>query len=293
MKDRQIHTAGPQPRVPIVSSVLHWFAVPAIVYLRSGFGFSFLSPKSVFIAFSWATILFTIYAWLEEGAWQSYWALSSFGTGAVILYVTHLMIAFTRETRRTGKHDFYSGTSHILRLPGMTQFRGIARAELAIQLWAEPFIVLVMATVLRGFFSEHMLSKWLLAVAAAMWGKEFINYWYQLRHRKKQEDVFSDAEETMEGNPSAPQFAAPSGKGRKPREKRQRANGASEQSNEERRFAELLRLMPPYDLQQAEQNYRALMKTCHPDPNNESAESNQRAAELNDAIEFFRSMSGI
>ncbi len=288
MKDRQIHTAGPQPRIPIVSSVLHWLAVPAIVYLRSGFGFSFLSPKSVFLAFSWATVLFAIYTWLEEAAWQSYWALSSLGISAVILYVTHLIIAFTRETRRTGKHDFYSGTSHILRLPSLTQFRGIARIELAIQMWVEPFIVLVMATMLRGFFAEHFLSKWLLLVAIAMWGKEFINYWYQLRHRKKQEDVFSDAEETMEGNPSATQFAAPSGKGRKPREKRQRASGAGGQGDDERRFAEILRLMPPYDLQQAEQNYRALMKTCHPDPNDESAENNERAAELNDAIAFFR-----
>ena len=49
--------------------------------------------------------------------------------------------------------------------------------------------------------------------------------------------------------------------------------------------------MPPYELQQAEQNYRALMKSCHPDPNNESAENTQRAALLNDAIEFFRSRS--
>ncbi|MBK8091542.1 MAG: J domain-containing protein [Verrucomicrobiaceae bacterium] len=104
--------------------------------------------------------------------------------------------------------------------------------------------------------------------------------------------MFSDAEETMEGRPSATQFAAPSGKGRKPREKRQRANGAGGQGDDEKRFAEVLRLMPPYSLQQAEQNYRALMKTCHPDPNDESVENNQRAAELNDAIEFFRRDSG-
>ncbi|MBL9144957.1 MAG: hypothetical protein JNM99_14850 [Verrucomicrobiaceae bacterium] len=269
--------------------MLHWFAIPAIVYLRSGFGFSFLSPKSVFLVFSWATVLFTIYAWLEEGAWQSYWALSSLGMGAAFLYVTHLVVAFTRETRRTGKHDFYSGTSHILKLPGLTQFRGNARIELAIQLWVEPLIVLVVATILRSFFAEHLLSQWLRLVAVAMWCKEFINYWYHLRHRKKQEDVFSDAEETMDGNPSATEFAAPNATGRKPREKRQRATTASGQSDEELRFAEVLRLLPPYDLQQAEQNYCALMKSCRPDPNDESARNGQRVAELHDAIEFFRS----
>ena len=208
--------------------------------------------------------------------------------GAVILYTAHLMIAFTRETRRTGKHDFYSGTSHILRLPGVTQFRASTRTGTAIQMWVEPFIVLVIATVLRGFFAERLLSQWLLFVAAAMWCKEFINYWYHLRHRKKQEDVFSDAEETMEGNPSSPQFGAPSGKGRKPREKRLRANTSNEQGGDEQRFAEVLRLMPPYDLQQAEQNYRALIKSCHPDKV-DAAENAVRAAELNDAIEFIRS----
>ncbi len=105
MKDRQIHTVGPQPRVPIVSSVLHWFAIPAIVYLRSGFGFSFLSPKSVFLAFSWATILFAIYTWLEADAWQIYWALSCFGTGAVVLYASHLLIAFWGETQGRPTYD--------------------------------------------------------------------------------------------------------------------------------------------------------------------------------------------
>lgn len=292
MKDRQIPTAGPQPRVPIVSSVLHWIAIPAIVYLRSGFGFSFLSPKSVFLSFAWATILFAIYSWLEEGAWPTYWALSSFGTGAVILYVVHLVIAFTKETRRTGEHDFHSGTSHILRLPGLRQFRHNTKAETAIQLWVEPFLILVAATAFRGFFAERLLSTWLLLVAVSMWLKEFINYWYQLRQRKKQDDMFSDAGDSMDGSPSSPQADPPSGKGRKQRVKRPRANESEQDSENERRFAELLRLMPPYSLQQAEQNYRALIKTCHPDPNDESSENTKRAAELNDAVEYFRQNLG-
>jgi hypothetical protein len=291
MKDRQIHTVGPQPRVPIVSAVLHWFAIPAIVYLRSGFGYSYLSPKSVFLAFSWATVLFAIYSWIEPGAWQTYWALSSFGIGAVVLYGSQLLFAVWSETRKTGEHDFFSGTSHILRLPGLTHLKSTSKAETVIQLWIEPFVVLVVATMLRGFFAERLLSKWLLLVAVSMWCKEFINYWYDIRHLKKQRDVFADAEETMAGNPSEENLPTPSGKGRKPRDKRPRANGSAKDDEEERRFAEVLRLMPPYDLQQAEQNYRALMKGCHPDPNDASAANTQRAALLNDAIEFFRSRS--
>ena len=106
MKDRQIQSTGAQPSVPILSPILHWLAMPAIVFLRSRFGFSFLSPKSVFFAFVWAHLLFSIYAWIEQGVWFKYWAVASFGLGAAALYLLHLMLAFSREVGRQGKHDF-------------------------------------------------------------------------------------------------------------------------------------------------------------------------------------------
>jgi hypothetical protein len=54
------------------------------------------------------------------------------------------------------------------------------------------------------------------------------------------------------------------------------------------RYAEVLRLMPPYSLEQAEQNYRHLIKSVHPDPNNAEAGTTEKAATLNEAIEYFR-----
>lgn len=289
MKDRQIQSQGAQPSVPLLSPVLHWLALPAIVYLRSGFGFSFLSPKSVFLSFVWATVLFFIYAWLERGAWAKNWAIALFAGGASALYVIHLLAAFNRETRKQGKHDFYSGTSHLLRMPGFSQNRGNARFETVLHLWIEPALVFVAATALRGFMAEQRLSFWLLIVAAALWLKEFINYWYGLRSEKKHGDIIEDAEEKMPAGGTFAEAPLPSAGDRKPRTKRapSPASDAAEKAREQR-YAEVLRLMPPhppYDLQQAEHNYRHLMKAFHPDKN---PANHEKAAELTEAIDFFR-----
>lgn len=73
---------------------------------------------------------------------------------------------------------------------------------------------------------------------------------------------------------------------RKARVKRQRSSGKDLAT--ERRFAELLRLSPPYSLEMAEEHYRALIKDKHPDTQGETAESTSRTVKLNAAIEFFR-----
>lgn len=285
MKDRQINSSGTPQSIPVVSPVLHWLAMPAILTMRSSFGFAFLGPKSVFLAFSWASFLFLIYAWVQRGAWASYWALALFCAATSVLYVLHLAVAFTRETQQKGKHDFYSGTSHLLRVPGFSQNKGNASFETVLHLWIEPACVFVLATALRGFLGETMLSAFLLFVAAGLWLKEFINYWYGLRSEKKHEDIIEDAEEKMPGGGSNTNAPLPTAAGRKSRVKR---SVASEVQTDESRFAELLRLMPPYSLGQAEANYRALMKMHHPDPNNASTDGAAKAAELNDAIEHFR-----
>ncbi|HEY1080942.1 MAG TPA: J domain-containing protein [Prosthecobacter sp.] len=292
MKDRQIQSTGAQPSIPILSPILHWLAMPVIVFLRGGFGFSFLSPKTVFLASIWAQVLFSIYAWMEQGAWFKYGIVAGFGLGASALYLLHLILAFSREVGRQGKHDFYSGTSHLLRLPGFSQLRGNPRSELMVHLWVEPFLALTAAAMLRAFFSDHRLSKWLVLVAAAMWLKEFINYWYGIRSEKKHEDIIEDAEEKMPGSGSA-EVPLPAAGTRKPRAKRPPQRSEDEQTVKEAefRYAEVLRLMPPYTLEQAEQNYRHLIKSVHPDPNSAEAGTTEKAATLNEAIEFFRSRS--
>lgn len=293
MKDRQIQSTGAQPSIPILSPILHWLAMPAIVFLRSRFGFSFLSPKIVFFAFVWAQLLFSIYAWIEQGAWFKYWAVAGFGLGAAALYLLHLLLAFSREVGRQGKHDFYSGTSHLLRLPGFSQLRGNPRSELILHLWVEPFLALTAAAMLRAFFTEHRLSTWLVLVAVALWLKEFINFWYGIRSEKKHEDIIEDAEDKMPGSSSA-EVPLPAAGTRKPRAKR--APNASTDSRDElameQRYAEVLRLMPPYSREQAERNYHHLIKGVHPDPNDAAEGTNEKTAIMNEAIEYFRRTLG-
>ena len=289
MKDRQTNSQGPQYSIPLLSPLLHFLAMPAIVYLRSGFGFSFLSSKIIFLSFAWAQVLFFIYAWYEPDVWAKFWAVAAFGVGAVALYAAHLFTAFSREVKRTGRHDFYSGTSHILKMPGFSQLQGGSGFETVVHLWLEPLVIVIAATLLSVFAAELVLSRWLLLVAASLWLKEFINYWYHIRHDKKEQDIFTDAEEKM-GRHKGPEAPLPKAAGRKARVKR--PSGNSGQNGDEQRFAEVLRLMPPYDLEQAEKNYRALIKEHHPDPKSSSGEEGAKAAELNDAIEFFRSLLG-
>lgn len=297
MKDRQIQSAGAQPSVPIISPVLHWIAMPAIVFLRSRFGYSFLSPKSVFLAFGWASLLFFIFAWEEQGTWRSMWAVALFGVVASALYAAHLGAAFWRERERKGKHDFYSGTSHLLRVPGFSQNRGNQQFETVLHLWIEPAVILVVAVFLRGFLSEKWLSLWLLVVVAGMWLKAFINYWYGIRSEKKHEDIMEDAGEKMPGGGAFSEVELPSSGGRKPKRARpsQSAVDAADILATEQHYAELLRLMPPhppYDLQQAEQHFRDLIKVSHPDPNAPTPENTKRSAALYEAIAFFRNRVG-
>jgi hypothetical protein len=291
MKDRQIQAPGAQPSVPILSPFLHWLAMPAIVCLRSGFGYSFLSPKSVFLTFAWASLLFLIDSWLEKQTL----GVPFFAAGTSLIYVLHLLTAFTMETRRKGKHDFYSGTSHLLRLPGFSQQRSNEQVVTFVHLWLEPVIVVMSAAILKAFTEQGGLSKWLLLVAGGLWMKEFLNYWYGLRVEKKHGDIIEDAEEKMPGAGGSSSFPLPKAGGRKPRTRRapQTAEEAAGSAEQEKRFAEILRLMPPYppyDLNQAERHYRDLIKVFHPDPNSGNLEEG-KAAQLNAAIEFFRQRS--
>ena len=172
----------------------------ALVYLRSSFGFVFFRPKSVFFAFSWALLLFDIFAWNEPDRWREYRAVCIFGTGTVILYWLHLFTAISRELYRSGEDDHYSGASHGLRL---AKFPGIGDAvsEKNLHLWGEPAAVLVLAALLSIVFGERHLSKWLVFVAACMVCKEGMNYWFSVRRDKIEEDMMGDVKGKGEGLP--------------------------------------------------------------------------------------------
>lgn len=70
--------------------------------------------------------------------------------------------------------------------------------EMNLHLWAEPGAVLLAATALRWIAGERHLSAWLAFAAACLWIKEALNYWHYLRHRKRQEDILSETEDSVE-----------------------------------------------------------------------------------------------
>lgn len=226
MKDKQFQSDGPHPGIPILSPVLHVMCMPALVFLRSSFGYSFLSPKSVFLALIWAHGLFCFYAAREPGAWVKWWGIAIFGGAAAILYILHLAGAFRRELKRSGKHDYYAGKPHLMRLASLFRPEAQAKIETAVQLWLEPIIVLA-AAALCSLAGIPRLPSWLVFTALALWGKEVINFWYHLRHEKKQADIFRDAEESMDASPANPAAASVSAGGRKPRQHRPRAGAGN------------------------------------------------------------------
>jgi hypothetical protein len=291
MKDKQIAAASAEPRIPYVSAFLHCVSMTALVYLRSSFGFGFLRPRSVFFAFSWAFALYAVYAWVEGEVWRDHRAMILFGSGAVLLYWRHLLIAFKREWNQTGEHEHYSGNSHLVRLMQRGGQAPDARFEAKLRLWAEPGVALLVSLALRLFLGERALSFWLFLVAVCLWSKEALNHWFRIRERKRRQDMFTDTEEAVEPPVASHLSQEPLKAVRKPKVKRGRNATSTDDAARNRHFAEVLRLLPPFSLEQAEANYRELIKIEHPDANDDSEESVARAAELNEAIEYFRCQS--
>lgn len=222
MKDRQAPQTNAQVRVPVLSPVLHFVTMPAIVYLRSGFGYAFLRPKAIFISFSWAFVLYTVYAWLEPGAWRRSAALCLFGLGAVLLYGAHLTFAFVSELRGTATHDNDSGVPHLVRILNSAGIQLPEQLRSLWAIWGEPTLVLLVALAARWPLGASSLSTWLLLVAPCLWFKEALNHWLQIRQRKRQRDAMEDAQDGLDGSHSQTDLPAPAAS-RKDKMRRKRA----------------------------------------------------------------------
>lgn len=284
MKDTQIK-AGSDLTIPVISPFLHCVAMTVIVFVRSSFGFRYLGPKSVFFAFTWAFVLFTVYAWNEPEVWREYRAACIYGVAAATLYWLHLLVAFIQECREKGRHDRYSGNSHAaLLLRRNPPWRQVEK----VKLWVEPAAVFVAALALHWLFHERHLSAWLVFAGLCFWVKEAMNFWIGLRHFKAQKDMLEDAESMAEeATPTASEHGPPKATRKEP-VKKKRNFAAAGKASEERRHAEILHLREPYTLAGAEENYRRLIVQEHPDTHANSPESNAVTAKLNEAIEFFR-----
>ena len=292
MKDIHAERSAPG-RIPVISPTIHCVAMPALVYLRSSFGFTLFRPRTIFFALSVAVSVLDSIAWHEPDLWREYASVCIFSGGAVALYWLHYGVTLIREFGRTSerKRDDYSGTSHILRI---LKWFGIGRpaVELKVHLLLEPGIVLLIAAILRVALSEQHLSMWLIVVAICMIFKEGLNYWTEIRFKNIASDIKEEAEARSDdlgpdrAKPEAPRAARVASQTMK------RNVALSEEEARARQFAEALGITEPYDLEEAETNYRDRIRLTHPDTHDNSPESNARSAELNEAIEFFREKLG-
>ncbi len=227
MIDRQVTASSAEPRIFLVSSILHCVSLTVLVYLRSSFGFGFLRPKSVFFAFSWAFVLYAIYARIDGLAWREHHTLILFGAGTVILYWIHLLVAFIREWRESGEHEQYSGLPHAVCLIRRGRATPNPAFERIWRLWGEPTLVFSFALAMRFIGGGQGLSRWLLVVATCLWSKEALNCWFQLRGRKRQSDLFTDTENAVDPSPTTNPASEPPLATRKTRVKRSRNTNAT------------------------------------------------------------------
>ncbi len=209
MKDRQVDSTPAQARIPIISSLLHCISMTVIVFLRSGFGYAYLRPRSIFMAFSWAFTLFTVYAWIDPGTWPKYSALCCFGIAAVVLYWLHFIRAFASELRGTATHDNDSGKPHTLRILSWVKVPLPPSLRIFWVLWVEPAFVLLTAVAAFWPLGAKNLSTWLFLAALCLWLKEALNYWSHLRQRKRQRDAMDDAKDCLNSGHAHQHLALP------------------------------------------------------------------------------------
>lgn len=292
MKDRQTEPTVGTSRIPFVSPLLHCIAMSVIVYLRSSFGFNYLRPRAVFFAISWVLVVFSAYAFLGEGNWRIYGRFCVFALGGVILYWIHFAIAFSRELYRAGKHDNDSGVAHASRL----FFRNPAsRTERMERIWRtciEPGAIVVLSFV-SWQMGERLLAAWLVVAAIALSLKEFLNFWFSVRKETILRSMKEDAEALSADSPVANAADRVPEPTRKPIAKRVRGTVLSPlEELRIKRYAELLELSEPYRLEEAEPNYRRIIRQFHTDTGEGGTASDAGAADLSEAIAFFRQKPG-
>jgi hypothetical protein len=151
------------------------------------------------------------------------------------------------------------------------------QAEANVHIWLEPAAVLLCAATLRYVFAEQHLSAWLVFVAACIFAKESLNYWTARRRGNIAEDIKEEAEDRGEAlgggqpSPKAPKAARVA-------EPAMKRNVVLTREEERAiRLAKILGLTEPYDLDEAEANYRERIQLTHPDTHGNSAESNKGA----------------
>lgn len=255
MKDLQTRKRSADPYIPLVSPILHVMSLTVVVWLRRGFGFSYLRPLSIVGTITWVHLLFTVYALHTPTVWQRWGGFCLFGIFTAALYAGHYLFGFFKETAKKGSHDQHSGDSWLLCL---LKAESKEKSAVILQVVAEPLLVLGVALLIgRGTFSSP-ISIWLKWAGYALFVKEGINYWYMIRGLKRTSDVKSDAEGLMVEGEARRGYLRNEGN---------QVHGAGflnlERDSAERgkrtiKYAQLLKMQPPYTVEKARQSFKEL-----------------------------------
>jgi hypothetical protein len=231
MNDKQIPSAPSATGIPIISPVLHFFAMPALVFWRHGFGYAFLRPKSVFLSVSVASFLSCFVIWHEPSLKPELGSAAAFTAAVSALYLLHLWHTFRSQILRSAAHDRYSGTPYLLAFwPGQQR----ENQQRFIRMVAEPALTLVIAVAVSHVGGCGCLALILMVAAVALALKEAINGWLTLRRGKIVEDGLSDVKDNMPaqpGNSSPP--PQPGAKRRRLKRDRQPPPESSAEENDE------------------------------------------------------------
>lgn len=211
MKDRPLLGTASSSSIPVISPLLHCLAMPVLVFLRYSLGYSYLSPKKVFLSSIFVAALFAYVVW-HDPAFSQFFTLAAFAVLASALYLIHLVYGILRLTQSIAEHDYYSGTSFLLVLipPAKREkYEGFTHCI------AEPFLMIGI-----GYFvASGVLGKVLVVSGIAIGLKELIRTWLLLRSQKVLADNLEDAEDKMKKlRPSTDQQPLPT-KGRTQRER--------------------------------------------------------------------------
>lgn len=209
MKDKPLTPQTPSGNIPLISPLLHCVAMPVLVFLRHSFGYSYLRPKKIFLAFVMVTAGFAFAVWLDPSL-KAFRPLAGFAVLASTLYLVNLISGIVRLTRRDAEHDQYSGTSFLLAFAKSSKR---SKFEGFIHCVAEPLL-----TVGMGYLIPNPLGKVLVVCGIALCLKELIRAWLTLRFDKVLSDNLADAKEKMENTQSTTFHQSLPTVGRTPRE---------------------------------------------------------------------------
>lgn len=196
--DKQVEPAADRKGWPGISPTLHVLSMPALVFLRYGFGYAYLRPKLIFLALVWGSLLLSYIVWKTSEYHSRFGALAIFLSLVSFLYLIHLLWSLIKEWSSKGQHDRYSGRSHLLNI--LPSIPACSPAETRVYMLAEPALIILAGLITAKWVAAN-LGMVLIGAGIALFLKEALNAWLTARQKKRLKDNLIEVGDGIE-NPS-------------------------------------------------------------------------------------------